>query len=223
MIPILYSFRRCPYAMRARLAIAASGVPVHLREVVLRNKPPAFLAASSSATVPCLDLGDRAIDESLDIMRWALEQSDPEGWLDQDDPAWIARADGPFKQALDRTKYHSRYPGTDPLEERAKAAAFLSDLNAQLDPWIGARAGLADYAILPFVRQFAMIDKPWFDAQPWPAVQAWLEQFLMSERFAAIMTRYAPWQEGDEALVFNPPGPDSCAASPSTGQSDLRK
>jgi len=195
MLPILYSFRRCPYAMRARLALVSSGQQVELREVVLRDKPAAFLAASPSATVPCLVAADTIFDESLDIMIWALRQSDPEGWLDMPVEGWdwIARADGPFKAALDHTKYASRYPDMDASEQRALAGAFLAELDQQIDQWIFAQASLADYAILPFVRQFAFVDKSWFDAQPWPNLQAWLENFLTSDRFSAIMSKYPQW------------------------------
>lgn len=204
MTPILYSFRRCPYAMRARLALVSSGQQVELREVVLRDKPAAFLAASPSATVPCLVTADGAIDESLDIMTWALRQSDPEGWLDMPEAGleWIRRADGPFKAALDRTKYASRYQDMDATEQRALAGAFLTDLDQQIDQWIFALPSIADYAILPFVRQFAFVDKTWFDAQPWPNVQAWLERFLSSDRFAAIMNKYPQWVEGSDDIHF---------------------
>jgi len=204
MTPILYSFRRCPYAMRARLALAASGAQVHLREVVLRDKPDAFLAASPTATVPCLVTETGPIDESLDIMKWALAQNDPEGWRDTPPEGhdWIARADGPFKDALDRTKYATRYPDEDPEAQRNKAAEFLQDLNAQLNDWIFDRPTLADYAILPFVRQFAFIDKAWFDAQEWPALHHWLERFLTSERFESIMTKYPQWQPEDVPTPF---------------------
>jgi len=204
MSPILYSFRRCPYAMRARLALVSSGQQVTLREVVLRDKPDAFLAASPSATVPCLVTTDTVIDESLDIMTWALHQSDPDGWLNmpEDGWEWIRRADGPFKDALDHTKYASRYPDMDASEQRALAAEFLADLDQQIGQWIFERPSLADYAILPFVRQFAFIDKAWFDAQPWPDLQTWLETFLTSERFLAIMTKYPQWANGDEVISF---------------------
>lgn len=204
MTPLLYSFRRCPYAMRARLAIASSGLRVELREVVLRDKPQAFLDTSPSATVPCLVTGEAVIDESLDIMIWALQQADLEAWLAMPDAGWdwIKRSDGPFKSALDRTKYATRYPDCDAKEERAKASEFLSDLNAQIGDWIFDAPSLADYAILPFIRQFAFIDKAWFDAQPWPALQAWLERFLESDRFAAIMPKYKQWQPEDAPLIF---------------------
>lgn len=200
MTPILYSFRRCPYAMRARLAIAAAGVPVELREVVLRDKPVAFLDASPSATVPCLVTQTSVIDESLDIMKWALAQNDPQDWLDmpQDGNVLIAYTDGPFKQALDRTKYAARYPDIDPLASRATASEFLSQLDNKIDRWIFERPTLADFAILPFVRQFAFIDKPLFDAQPWSALHGWLERFLISDRFADIMLKYPAWKPGDD-------------------------
>ena len=204
MTPILYSFRRCPYAMRARLALVSSDQQVELREVVLRDKPAAFLDASPSATVPCLVAEDGAIDESLDIMTWALRQSDPEGWLDMPDTGWnwIERADGPFKNALDHTKYASRYPEMDATEQRDLAGAFLAELDQQIEQWIFAKPSLADYAILPFVRQFAFIDKDWFDAQSWPKLQTWLERFLISDRFVSIMSKYPLWVEGAEFVHF---------------------
>lgn len=204
MAPVLYSFRRCPYAIRARLALAAAGVQVSLREVVLRDKPEAFLAASPSATVPCLVTPEGVIDESLDIMLWALRQRDPEGWLEM--PAegfdWIARCDGPFKRALDRTKYASRYPEEDPEAQRALAGAFLSDLDARIDTWLFGRPTLADFALLPFVRQFAFIDRARFEAEDWPALQGWLARFLESERFLGVMGKYPPWQAGDAPTLF---------------------
>ena len=204
MKPILYSFRRCPYAMRLRLALAASNHAVELREIVLRDKPAAFLEASPSATVPCLQDGDAWIDESLDAMKAVLADHDPEGWLDMPPEGhdWIARADGPFKDALDRTKYATRYPDVDVTGERAKASDFLSDLDAQITDWIFDKPTLADYAILPFVRQFAFIDKAWFDEQPWPDLQAWLERFLDSDRFSGIMQKYPRWQPGESGIAF---------------------
>jgi glutathione S-transferase len=201
---ILYSFRRCPYAIRARLALASSGVAVSLREVVLRDKPAAFLAASLSGTVPCLVAPDLVIDESLDIMVWALRQHDPEGWLSMPQVGWdwISQSDGPFKTALDRTKYAVRYPDSDPREHRATAAAFLAELDAQISDWVFERPTIADYAILPFVRQFSLIDAPWFAAQPWPNLQRWLGQFLASDRFLAVMAKYPPWKPDDLPTPF---------------------
>lgn len=206
MTSVLYSFRRCPYAMRARLAVAVSGQRVELREILLRDKAPAFLAVSPSATVPCLKDGEQVIDESLDVMKWALAKSDPEGWLDM--PAaghdLIAEADGSFKQALDRTKYATRYPDADPENERAKAHVFLHRLNEQLAQayLFGDTPTLADMAILPFVRQFAFVDKARFDAEDWPNLSRWLEVFLASDRFQSIMTKYPKWGEGDAPTYF---------------------
>ncbi len=203
MTPILYSFRRCPYAMRARLAIAVSGAEVELREILLRDKPSAFLAASPSGTVPCLVTQAGVIDESLEVMIWALRQNDPEGWLDmpQSGYDWIARGDGPFKAALDRVKYASRHPAPVVADARAEAVGFFDDLEAALGDWIFDRASLADYALLPFVRQFAFVDMAWFAAQPWPRVQDWLARFLASDRFNATMRKHPVWVAG-AAPVF---------------------
>jgi len=206
-LPILYSFRRCPYAIRARLAIAASGIRVELREVLLRDKAPEFLVTSPSATVPCLKDGGSILDESLDIMHWALGRNDPESWLDMPDAGadQIAQADGPFKDALDRTKYATRYPECDPAAQRAMAHVFLRALDTQLQgqTWLyGSRPSLADMAILPFVRQFAFIDKALFDAQDWPDLSRWLETFLASDRFNTVMPKIAVWKSGDTPLLF---------------------
>lgn len=138
MMPVLYSFRRCPYAMRARLALASAGVEVALREIVLRAKPAAFLDTSPSGTVPCLKVADTIIDESLDVMIWALGRQDPECWRNMPVSGWdwIERADGPFKHALDRTKYATRYPDQNAGEHRVAASVFLTDLDAQIGDWI---------------------------------------------------------------------------------------
>ena len=205
--PILYSFRRCPYAIRARLALASSQVEVELREILLRDKAAAFLKASPSQTVPTLVLSDTVIDESYDIMHWALTQYDPEHWLDEPDTGreLVTYADGPFKQALDRTKYASRYPDQSMSDNRDKASAFLYRLDEQLAQngyLFGSKTRLSDMAILPFVRQFAFIDKAWFDAQPWPHLKTWLEGFLASELFLSVMEKYPKWQEGDGKTVF---------------------
>lgn len=205
--PILYSFRRCPYAMRARLAVASAGIEMELREVLLRDKAPAFLAASPSATVPCMDNGGAILDESRDIMIWALMQNDPEGWLDMPDEghAIIDTIEGPFKTALDRYKYSTRYADTDKRGERAKASAHLWVLNDRLAdrPYLfGDKPTLADMATLPFVRQFANTDKAWFDTQDWPHLARWVNDFIDSERFKAIMTKYPVWKAGDDVTLF---------------------
>jgi glutathione S-transferase len=196
--PILYSFRRCPYAIRARLALAISGTCCEMREVRLRAKPAAMLAASPKGTVPVLVLPDgRVIDESLDIMRWALDRHDPEGWLERDDAALIALNDGAFKQALDRYKYPERHD-TDPLPHRDAGVAFLTEIDARLAPagqLCGAARGLADAALLPFVRQFAAVDRSWFDALPLPHLHRWLGDHLSSALFASVMLPILPWVE----------------------------
>ena len=206
-LPILWSFRRCPYAMRARLAIQSSGQKVALREILLKDKPADFIAASPKATVPVLQDGDHVIEESRDVMLWALERADPEGWLAMpaEGHALIDRCDGPFKAALDHTKYAVRYPDLDEAEEREKAMTFLRDLNARLAeaPFLmGPRRTLADMAILPFVRQFANTDRAWFDAQGLGSLTRWLDDFLTSDRFKAVMTKYPPWQAGQEQVIF---------------------
>lgn len=202
--PILYSFRRCPYAMRARLGIASARQSVELREIVLRDKSPEFLTASPSGTVPCLVADGQSIDESLDVMIWALNRNDPEHWLDMPDAGWdlIKTADGPFKRALDRTKYATRYPDENPDAHRADAMAFLAGLDRQIDTWLFGRPTIADFAILPFVRQFAFIDKNRFDAEPLPNLHRWLAQFLASDRFEAIMAKYDKWHAGDPPIFF---------------------
>lgn len=206
--PILYSFRRCPYAMRARLALAVSQTRCELREIKLGAKAEAMLAASPKGTVPVLHLPDgTVIDESLDIMRWALGRHDPEGWLGRDEPALIARNDGAFKHDLDRYKYPDRH-GDDPLLHRDAGSAFLQELEARLlaGPQLcGTARGLADAAIVPFVRQFAAVDRPWFDAQPLPRLRAWLAWHLASDLFGTVMLRVTPWSAGDPPIVF-PPG-----------------
>src|ERR1700712_448985 len=155
--PVLYSFRRCPYAMRARLALMVSGTVCEIREVKLSAKPAELLAASAKATVPVLVLPDgRVIDESLDVMRWALTNRDPEHWLDREDGALIAANDGPFKSHLDRYKYSERH-SSNPAEHRSAGAKILSALEERLAGHAnlrGTRMGLTDAAILPFVRQF---------------------------------------------------------------------
>lgn len=204
--PILYSFRRCPYAMRARLAIAASGIRVELREIVLRDKAPEFLETSPSGTVPCLKDDRKILDESLHIMAWALARNDPHNLrvMPAEGYQLIADCDGPFKEALDHTKYTTRYPDFDPIEERAKASAFLQNWDKQLDQgyFFGTTPTLADMAILPFVRQFANINRAWFDSQNWENVHRWLETFLDSDLFQEIMDKYPKWVLGDSVTVF---------------------
>ncbi len=211
-LPVLYSFRRCPYAMRARLALAVSGQVCELREVVLRAKPQGLLQASPKATVPVLVLPDgQVLEQSLDIMRWALGRNDPAGWLTPSEGteagmlALIAECDGPFKQALDRCKYPSRYPEADATLARTQAVDWLQGLEARLagQPFLfGDHAALADMAIAPFVRQFAGIDADWWAAQPWPRLQAWLAQWQASRLFESVMHKLPAWVDGTEGVPF---------------------
>ena len=197
--PILYSFRRCPYAMRARMALLVSGLPFELREVVLRDKPAAMIAASPKATVPVLVLEDGAvIDESLDIVRWALRHSDPEDWLAGDDAVLIATFDGAFKHHLDRYKYAERYHA-DPVAHRSAGFALLQELEQRLASSANLcrdTSALTDIAIFPFVRQFAAVDRVWFDARPVPQVRAWLARHIASPLFDRAMARVPPWTPG---------------------------
>ena len=217
-LPLLYSFRRCPYAMRARLALAVSGTVCELREVVLRNKPAELQQASAKATVPVLLLpGGEVLEQSLDIMRWALGQHDPFDWLVQqagsidEMHALIAVCDNEFKHHLDRYKYPNRHGNADPLPHRTQAARWLTQLNQRLgepaesNALLGRRPCLADMAIAPFVRQYAHTDQAWFDAQDWAALQSWLARFEVSPLFERIMQKYPPWQSGSTAVLFPAP------------------
>ena len=208
--PILWSFRRCPYAMRARLAIQSSQQQVELREILLRDKPDAFKEASAKATVPVLQLPDGTVlDESRDIMMWALGRADPEGWLgnvsDQDCNLFFERLDGPFKHHLDRYKYASRFDAEEALQHRANGAAFITELDAQLSvqpSLCGDELGVLDYASLPFIRQFRIADSEWFDAQNWPYLHKWLQSFLASTDFQSVMKKYLPWSEDAGGQIF---------------------
>lgn len=210
--PVLYSFRRCPYAMRARLALVASGQVCELREVVLRDKPQALLDASPKATVPVLvDVDGAVIEQSLDIMLWALRRNDPARWLTpaQHDLAsmlrLIAECDEEFKFHLDRYKYPQRYDVAGGDAHRARAREWLMGLDANLDgaPFLfGSHAALADMAIAPFVRQFAHVDLEWFSAQPWPRLRAWLQAWMESELFEQVMRKIQPWRAGTAGVPF---------------------
>lgn len=212
--PILYSFRRCPYAMRARLALEAGDIKVELREIVLRDKAPEFLEASPKGTVPVMVLPDgMVLEESLDIIRWAMNTSKtgrslaPDQANVKDALALIKRMDMDFKPHLDRFKYPSRYEGVDPLEARQKASEFLYELEDMLSLQsylMGCKRSVADIAIAPFIRQFAHVDKDWFYAEPWPHLIVWLREFLNSYAFQKIMVKYPKWAMGDPVTFFPP-------------------
>ena len=210
-LPVLYSFRRCPYAMRARMALWVSGTQAELREVVLRDKPQAMLDASPKGTVPVLVLDDgEVIDESIAIMRWSLALHDPAGWLahETEAQAIIAEIDGPFKTHLDRYKYHSRYDDADPDHHRSEALRILERLNARIaehGQLLAGQATLADYASFPFIRQFANHDRAWFDMQPLIPLQNWLVRHLQSAIFKSVMHKYDQWIAGRDKGVRFPP------------------
>jgi glutathione S-transferase len=212
VIPILYSFRRCPYAIRARLALDVSDLRCELREVALRDKPAQMLRATPKGTVPALVVADgEVIDESLDIMLWALGHNDPEHWMTSDADslpdmlALIARFDSHFKQHLDRYKYPKSPGGADRLVSRNEACLDLQLLESRLGgtPHLaGAGISIADIAIVPFVRQFANVDAVWFASQSWPALQRWLRSIVASERFERIMRPVPVWVPGTRGVSF---------------------
>ena len=212
-LPVLYSFRRCPYAMRARMAISYSGVAVELREVILREMPAALLAASPRGTVPVLVLPDgRVLEESRDIMDWALAGNDPDRWQPDQGSALhteirqlLDENDTSFKQYLDGYKYAQRYPQHPPGYCRSQGELFLGKLEQRLSRHAclcGERISVADISIFPFVRQFAQVDKDWFDAAAYPRLQAWLDGFLCATLFSGVMQKYPQWQEGDAVTRF---------------------
>jgi len=197
--PTLYSFRRCPYAMRARMALRYSAVAVDIVEVSLKAKPPEMLALSSKGTVPVLSLDGRVIEQSLEIMQWALEQNDPQDWLLKDDPAaqqlgaaLIEANDQAFKLHLNRYKYAERYP-EHPMEHyRAEGEVFLCKLDELLQQrayLVADHMSLADIALAPFIRQFAHVDREWYAQTPYRHLQAWLQGILESDLFTAVMAK----------------------------------
>jgi len=209
-LPILYSFRRCPYAIRARMAIHYSQIQVELREVLLADKPKVMLDASAKGTVPVLVLPDGTVlDESLDIMFWSLNQNDPGGWLINKDEQMavllLEKNDGPFKQHLDHYKYADRFPEHSMQAYRERGEDFLIFLESQLDRHkylLGDRLNYIDIAIFPFVRQFAFVDKDWFDQSPYQALQGWLAEMLRSNLFTSVMTKYPRWQANTQIQIF---------------------
>ncbi len=208
-LPILYSFRRCPYAMRARMAIAVSDIRCELREVSLRDKPPSMIEASQKGTVPVLKLLDGAvIDESIDVMHWALGQNDPYGWRSinmKEANALIEENDGQFKHHLDRYKYSTRYEGADKLIHRDEGVKFLKKLDDRLQNsafLFGEAPSFADIAIFPFVRQFRIADPDWFDKEPFAKLQSWLRTCTEMQLFQRAMIKHDPWKDGDKPIYY---------------------
>ncbi len=209
--PILYSFRRCPYAMRARLALLASGIRCEMREIALSQKPESMLAVSPKGTVPVLVLKDQVLEESLEILHWALQQNDPESWSTTgtakhaDAMALVQQCDSEFKHHLDRYKYPNRYDLPDGLAHRQQGSLYLNQLNARLSRsacLMGSEWCWVDAAIAPFARQFARTDRAWFDAQAWKPLQNWLLSFENSEPFAEVMHKYKVWHQGAKPVSY---------------------
>lgn len=206
MSAVLYSYRRCPYAMRARMALAYAQIPVEIREISLREKPASMLAISPKGTVPVLKADDLVIEQSLEIMFWALQKSDPDQWLKSSvlDEALqlIELNDGSFKALLDQYKYPERIKVSPSLTREAILEKAIQTFIAPLDERLGSQPFLlgnqltiADIAIFPFIRQFAMVDKDWFDSAPFPHLKKWLEFHLESPLFLGVMQKYPTWQD----------------------------
>ena len=198
------------------MSLYCASITVELREVFLADKPEAMLALSSKGTVPVLQLADQVLDESLDVMRWALGQSDPENWLRQElqdqTAALIETNDGPFKTHLDHYKYWDRYPAESQETYRERAEEFLTQLESLLTAntfLLASTPTMADIAIFPFIRQFAFVDKPWFDQSGYNQLQHWLDYFLKSSLFLESMKKIPAWQPGDQGQLF--PWPASSA------------
>jgi len=208
-LPVLYSFRRCPYAMRARMAIAYSQVSVEIREVVLKDKPAEMLLASPKGTVPVLLADNQVIEESLDIMFWALSKNDPDGInlsdLSSHDSELIVKNDEVFKVHLDHYKYADRFPYCDQQHYRSQGEVFLTQIDTLLSnrPYLGGgNMSVVDMAIFPFIRQFAFVDKNWFDQSPYVFLKQWLGKFLEAELFKSVMQKIPQWHAGDKIALF---------------------
>ena len=203
--PILYSYRRCPYAMRARMALSYAGIQVEIREIALREKPAHMLAVSPKGTVPVLVLAsNEVLEQSLDIMDWALQQSDVDEWIIQDQAGQkltadlIATNDGAFKKSLDKYKYAIRFPENPPEIYRAQGEEFLQRLEILLQEntyLCRNTISKADVAIFPFVRQFSMVDENWFERADYPSLKAWLNGLLNSQLFLGVMQKYPVWAD----------------------------
>ena len=211
-LPILYSFRRCPYAIRARLAIKVSAIDVELREIKLSNKPAKMLACSPKGTVPVLLLPNgKVIDESIDIMEWALNQSDPNNWLtdnvvmQENIEGLIDYNDNEFKKYLDLYKYSDRYPGNSVEYYRQRGEVFLERLECELNKtkfMLKDDITFVDMAVFPFIRQFAFVDKDWFDKLQYNKLKKWLEILLETSLFNDVMKKYPLWSKEDNDFTL---------------------
>ena len=207
-LPILYSFRRCPYAIRARMALAHCKIAFELREVLLAKKPPALWLASAKGSVPVLVLQDgEVLDESLDIMRWAINRTysqplDRNNWgvghIDSDVLMLLEKNDGNFKYALDGYKYGRPNSSKTQQMFRSDGEIFIAELDARLcqqNFLCGDNMSLVDVAIFPFIRQFAAVEPAWFEQRPYLALRQWLSDFLASELFLGVMDKHPIWTE----------------------------
>jgi glutathione S-transferase len=212
-LPIIYSLRNCPYAIRARLAIYASGQQVHLRDLVLSDKPTEMLAVSPKGTVPVLVTLDNAvIDESLSIMQWAFSQTDPNDYLHKSAPnalaemlVMIERFDTEFKGHLEQYRCSKRYHETSLIQDRQKCEPYLVDLEMRLcqhQYLMSDKPSLADLALMPFVRQFARVERQWYLQSPYPKLRQWLNGYLQSKMFTKVMTQQRMWLDLKEDVVF---------------------
>jgi glutathione S-transferase len=197
-LPILYTFRRCPYAIRARMAIYAAGIKVQSIEVSLKNKPQSLIDYSPKGTVPVVVTPNgEVIQESRDIMLWALHQADPNNWLLQNDKLkqqqmmqLVDSCDIEFKPLLDRYKYFDRHPEHSQAEYRHQAEVFLQQLDIRLSAQaflMDANMRFSDVAIFPFIRQFSGVDKLWFAASPYKNLQRWLDICVNTALFKTVM------------------------------------
>ncbi|MCL1049889.1 glutathione S-transferase [Shewanella abyssi] len=213
VLPVLYSLRNCPYAMRARLAIYASGQQVHLRDLVLSNKPAEMLTASAKGTVPVLvTTDDLVIDESLAVMLWAFTQSDPQHYLDASQPNALAEMlelislfDNEFKGHLEQYRCAKRYHEPSLIENRQQCERYLADLELRLNQHqylMSDNPSLTDLALMPFIRQFARVERQWYLQSPYPKLRQWLNQYLQSRMFSKVMTQYPMWLDTKEDVVF---------------------
>jgi len=210
--PILYSFRRCPYCMRAHMTLLNSGIKTELREVDIDNMPEQVISISPKATVPILVFPDGTfIDESWDIVKWALTQNDPDNWLGQgkvyllDAEMLIETNDFSFKEDLDHYKYADRYPEQSAEFYRAACEEFIEELEEKLndhDYLLGDAVSLADIGVFPFIRQFSLVDKDWFDQAPYPNVQRWLQNIIDSALFKNVFRKHALWKTGDKTIFI---------------------
>lgn len=204
-LPVLYSYRRCPYAMRARMALFMAKINVEVREISFKNKPAEMLAASPKGTVPVLVLTNgKVLEESIDIVHWALTPQ-----LCPLHQALISQNDGEFKKYLDRYKYPSRFPqeNQNPVFWRTQALPFLEKLEELLaaHPYLnGEKLGVVDISIMPFVRQFSKVDEAWWQTTPFPHTQKWLKNMVEAPLFTSVMKKRATWQSGDDAECLIP-------------------